>query len=145
MSIGRICLGEVDVAELGETVRTAAQRMQQRNVGSLVVVAEGMTPIGIVTDRDLVLRVLAEGVDPDTTRVEDVMTPEPRTVTRSTSIEEALAMMRRGEFRRLVVVDEEFYLRGVVALDDILKELATQFHAISSLLQRESPRSLGEE
>ena len=61
MSVGRICIREVDMASPGETVYMLAQRMHQRGVGSLVVVNDASEPIGIVTDRDLVARVLSEG------------------------------------------------------------------------------------
>ena len=64
MSLQRICQHDVDVAELGESVHAIAERMRQRTVGCLVIVNEFREPIGIVTDRDLVIRVLAEGKDP---------------------------------------------------------------------------------
>ena len=81
MSVGQICQREVDLVEVGETVRVAAHRMGSRNVGSLVVVDRARRPIGVVTDRDLTLRVLARDFDPRETLVGEVMTAKPRTIT----------------------------------------------------------------
>src|SRR6059036_699183 len=104
MSIERICQREVDLADADESVRMAAERMHQRSVGTLVIVDEWRHPIGIVTDRDLVIRVLAAAKDPDLTLVEEVMTHPPFTVTEGTPIEDAIKLMRSGRFRRVPVV-----------------------------------------
>lgn len=139
MSVGKICIREVDTAEAGETVFCAAQRMHQRAVGTLVVVNYAREPIGIVTDRDLVERVVAKGRHPLETLVRDMMTPGPVTISENSSIEMALAAMRSGQFRRLPVVDENQRLVGLVSLDDILVLLAGEFADVGDLLQREMP------
>ena len=144
MSIGRICVRDVDLARTTETVRTAAQRMHARNVGSLVVVDADQTPLGIVTDRDLVVRVLAQSAREPEPTVGTVMTPFPRTVHEDSPIEEALRIMRVGKFRRLPVVDGTGRLRGVVSLDDSLDLLTEEFAHIRGLLQAESPARLAE-
>ena len=69
MSVGRICTREVDLAQMDESVWQAAERMHQRAVGTLVVIDDDKKPIGIVTDRDLVERVLAKFLDPGATTV----------------------------------------------------------------------------
>ncbi len=74
MSVRRICVREVDSAQPNESVAVAAQRMHQRAVGTLVVVNGASQVVGIVTDRDLVSRVLAKGLSPSETSVQDVMT-----------------------------------------------------------------------
>jgi CBS domain-containing protein len=141
MSVERICQCEVDVAEVGETVLSVAERMRQRTVGCVVVLNDAQEPIGILTDRDLVVRVLADGKDPFATRVEEVMTKGPRTASEGTAIEEALGLMRSGAFRRLPVVDRKGKLIGILTLDDLLMLLAEEFTQVGQLLQRETPRA----
>jgi len=145
MSVGRLCVREVDTASPEEPVLFAAERMHQRAVGSLVVVNETAQPVGIVTDRDLVSRVMAKGRSPTDTFVGEVMTPAPRTVTEQTSIESALSIMRSGRFRRIPVVDHDHKLVGLVTLDDVLMLLAEELTNIGQLLERETPRGVIEE
>ena len=142
MSVGRICIREVDTAEPEESVRTVARRMNDRNVGTLVVVDAAGRPTGIVTDRDLVVEVLARGRDPIQTTVGDVMTIGPRTVDESTPIELALTAMRAGPFRRLPVVDGAGKLVGLVSVDDVLSLLAEEMTEIGTLVRREGPACL---
>jgi CBS domain-containing protein len=139
MSIERICQRQVDVAELGESVQAIAERMRQRTVGCLVIVDEAGRPVGIVTDRDLVVRVLAEGKDPYTTRIERAMTYDLKTVPWDAGIEQALRVMRNGSFRRVPVTDRKGKLAGLVTLDDILMLLAEEFSAAGRVLQGETP------
>lgn len=140
MSAGRICRREVFVAGLGESVRAIAQRMREENVGTVVVRDERGRPAGILTDRDLTLRVLAEDKDPKTTPVLEVMTSVPRTITEDTAIESALAIMRAEKCRRLPVVGRDGRLVGVLSLDDILELLAEEFGTIGGLLRAEEPK-----
>jgi CBS domain-containing protein len=136
MTVLQICQRDVDLVDLDESAWAAAERMHQRAVGSLIVLDRLHQPIGIVTDRDLVVKVLAAEKAPRTTRVRDIMT-----VLESASIEWALSAMRDGEIRRLPVVDGEGRLVGVLALDDILAVLASEFHEIGRLLNRQTPRA----
>ena len=139
MSVGRICIREVDTAEVTESVQAAADRMHARNVGTLVVLDALQKPLGILTDRDLALRVVAKGRDPFTTTVGDVMTMSPRSVLETTPIEEAVSLMRRGPYRRLPVVDHADKLVGLLSIDDILDLLAEEFREIGALLKAERP------
>jgi CBS domain-containing protein len=141
MSVGSICLREVDIAEPEENVQTAAMRMHARKVGSLVVVNKSREPIGIVTDRDLTVRVLAQGRDPVATTLSEVMTPRPKVVREGSSIEESLRLMRAGAFRRVPVVDPSGKLAGLVTLDDVLDLLSEEFREIRGVLEQESPRT----
>jgi CBS domain-containing protein len=141
MSVGSICQRDVDVVDQKTTVLTAAQRMQHRTVGCLVVIDRGQLPIGILTDRDLVVRVVAEGRDPALTTVGEVMTPFPHLVSDDLPIETALGLMRRHSFRHLPVVDNGGRLAGLVTLDDILMLLAEEFSSIGELLSHNSPRT----
>lgn len=142
MSAGRICVREVDFAEVGESVQAAAQRMNSRNVGTLLVLDQEKRPVGMLTDRDLAVRVLAKAGDPIETTVGEVMTKSLRTVSENTPIEDALRMMRTGRCRRLPVVDSLGKLVGLLSVDDILDLLIGEFRDIGVLLSEETPRSL---
>ena len=142
MSVGRICVRTVDLADLDETAQVAGSRMNTRNVGTLVVIDDQQSPVGIITDRDLAIRVVGKGLDPNTTKLQDVMSELPESVTENTSIESAIATMRRGPFRRLPVVDDQNRLIGLLSLDDVLELLSEEFEEIGKLVRRESPNAL---
>ncbi len=144
MSVGRVCVRDVDLAEPEELVQIAAQRMNSRNVGTLMVIDENSRPVGIVTDRDLALRVVGKGLDPLSTTVRDVMSTAADYVREDTPIETALAHMRAGPHRRLPVVDDDEKLVGLISLDDILDLLSEEFNEIGRLVRNESPASLAE-
>jgi CBS domain-containing protein len=137
--IGGICQRSLDSIRPDESVAAAAERMRQRTVGSLIVVNESKRPIGILTDRDLVIRAMADAKDVDLTPVIDVMTPDIVVATADTSLTAALRLMREGPFRRLPVVDQQGVLIGLVTLDDILMRLAHVFDEIGGLIQQETP------
>jgi len=113
-------------------------------VGTLVVVNNLSQVLGIVTDRDLVSRVLAKGLNPLDTAVRDAMTIAPKTVGEDTPIENAILTMRTGRFRRLPVVGQGNRLIGLLTLDDVLMLLAEEFTQIGRLLKRETPRAVVE-
>ena len=142
MTIGRICQRSVDTASPDESARVAAQRMNSRSVGTLLVLDADGRPVGIVTDRDLAMQVVAQGANPETIRVRDVMTPDPRTVAEEAAIEDALALMRSRGVRRLPVVHKDGTLAGLVSLDDILSLLAEELRHVGRLIERSSPRAL---
>jgi CBS domain-containing protein len=127
---------------MDESVFAAARRMHARKVGSLVVVDKEQRPLGLLTDRDLVVRVIAESREPNETLVSQVMTRLPQTVAEETPLEEALGLMRCGPYRRVPVVSGDGRLVGILSLDDILDLLAEEFGEIGRLLRKESPRSL---
>ena len=144
MSIKTVMSNSPDFAEPQETAYKAAVRMQQRAVGSLVVVNEAYAPIGIITDRDLMERVLAAGKDPETTRLADIMTATPITIEETADIGCALQLMRENSVRRLPVEDELGRVCGVISLDDILAAFAEKCQGIAQLLKAESPRGIAE-
>ncbi|MEX0679198.1 MAG: CBS domain-containing protein [Pirellulales bacterium] len=144
MTVERICQRHVDVAVAEESVFVAAERMHQRTVGALVIVDDANVPIGILTDRDLVTRSIAAGRDAYTTAIRDVMTPRPKTVLLETPIAQALSLMRDGAFRRLLIVNGDGQLAGIVTLDDILLFLSEQFGSVGKLLARETPQAAAE-
>jgi CBS domain-containing protein len=107
----------------------AARLMREHHVGSLVVVDEsgkGRVPVGILTDRDIVVAAVAAEVDPRTLTAGEVMSGELATVRAADSAEVALRLMRRRGIRRVPVVSEEGTLAGIVTLDDLLETVAEQ-------------------
>ena len=139
MSIAAICQHRVDTALHTELVQAAAQRMGSRCVGTLVVVDAQDRPIGMLTDRDLALRVVGAGGDPLLVTVADVMTGQVEVIREDASIETALAAMRQHGVRRLPVVDADGRLAGIVSLEDVVALLAREMAAIGDFLQRTSP------
>jgi CBS domain-containing protein len=139
MATGRNCIRTVDVIDPKESVQIAARRMFDRNVGSLVVVNEYSEPIGIVTDRDLAIRVLAEAKDAALTPVSEVMTATPHVVNETTEIEDLVRIMRSGPCRRLPVVNSLGQLIGLITLDDVLALLSEEFRSIGNLIRNETP------
>ena len=140
MSVAEVCQRDVDIARHNETVLTAAERMRQRTVGCLVVV-EGQVPIGIVTDRDLVLRVVAEDRDAGTTTIGQVMTPYPDVVPEENCAGDGMGMMRRQSCRRLPVIDKSGRLCGLLALDDLMLTFAEEFRQVGDVLGGETPQA----
>ena len=140
MSIGKICTREVYLAEAEESTYSAAQRMREHSVGTLVVLDKDKKPSGIVTDRDLVMKVIAEGKNPAEVKVSQVMTIHPRTLREDMPIEDGLHMMRGGQFRRLPVVDDKGALQGLVSIDDILELLAEELSQIAKIIESQTER-----
>ena len=103
------------------TVEEAAQQMKAEDIGDVMVVNRNKKLTGILTDRDIVLRVVAEGADPKIAKVEEVVTKDVKTVTPETLVGDAVALMRQEAIRRLPVV-EEGKLVGIVTLGDLAVE-----------------------
>ena len=142
MSVGRICTRYVDLADAEESIQTAAQRMDKRKVGTLIILDPTDKPVGILTDRDLAIRAVAQGKDPRETDVGEVMTRNPRTISEAAPIEHALSLMRSGSFRRLPVTASDGTLTGLVSLDDILSLLSEEFAHIGALIEKETPPAI---
>jgi len=140
MPIGEICNREVVITEAGDTVLHAAKLMRKHHVGDLLVAKKSngsSIPIGIITDRDLVVEVLAPEIDPKTLNVGDIMTRELATVKEDTGIFEAIRFMRVRGVRRLPVVDDGGNLVGVVTLDDLLELLVEELGLLVKLIAHE--------
>lgn len=117
------------------TCTAAARLMREANVGT-VVVAEGAKPLGLVTDRDLAVRVVAEGRDPETVRLADVMSGEPIFLSERRSVASVIAVMRDLAIRRVMVVDEAGALIGVIALDDLLMRTADELAGLAEAIRK---------
>lgn len=122
------------------SVRTLAILMRDRHVGA-VVITEKDRPVGIITDRDLVCRVMAPERDPLTVRARDVMTPDPLTAREGTPLTEAIEHMRHRGIRRIPVVDAAGRLVNIHTLDDVLvvlgEEIATLGRAVVEEISKE--------
>ena len=143
MAVGEICNREVVIAKKTLSVVDAAQLMRQHHVGDLVVVEERSgrkQPVGIVTDRDIVVEVVAAGVNPDALKVGDIMGPEVATVRESEGLFEALRYMRDKGVRRMPVVDRDGGLVGILTLDDLLSLLAEEMTELAKLVSHERQR-----
>ncbi len=118
----------VAVVEPETTAVVAARLMRQHHIGALVVVDAELkvTPVGIVTDRDLVLALMAEELDPAMFTVGDIMSVELVTATPEMDAMEALKLMRTQRVRRLVIIDDDRRLVGIVALEDLLELVARE-------------------
>ena len=103
-----------------DTVQHAAQRMRDEDAGALPV-GEGDRLIGMLTDRDVALRLVAEGRDPARTQVREVMTPELRSVFEDAPLDDVARMMAEQRLRRLAVIDRQRHLVGVVSLADLVR------------------------
>jgi CBS domain-containing protein len=133
MTVGEICNRVVTVAARATPLADAAQLMREHHVGSLVVVenrAGARVPVGILTDRDIVVAVVARGVDPATLTAGDVMAGELLTVREQDSEFDALQLMRRRGIRRVPVVGADGALVGIVTVDDLLEIVAEQLDDI---------------
>jgi len=145
MAIGEICNREVVIVQRDTTIQEAAKLMRSHHAGALVVVKEvagKRHPVGLVTDRDLVIEVLAPELDASVITVGDIMLPKPVTVTETTGVFEAIQFMRDKAVRRLPVVDGQGALIGIVALDDLLSLLADELSELSTLVTREQKREM---
>jgi len=142
MSVGRICSRVVVTASPNENITTAARRMADQDVGTLVVVEGGhpQKAVGILTDRDIVIRSVARRLNPIETEIVDVMSSPVHTIDEHTPIEDAVARMGRAATRRLVVTGQDNSLVGLLSIDDILDVVVAETEAIGRLLQQQKPR-----
>ncbi len=130
MPIADLIQREVHCLPPDATCQEAAKLMQSEDIGSVVIVADEQ-PVGIITDRDLVTRVLASGCAVDKTLIGDVMSCEPIFLEGDRSIERAIHTMEEYGIRRLIVVDDEGLLEGLISFDDLFQMLALQLRALA--------------
>jgi CBS domain-containing protein len=140
-TIASICNRSVAFTTREATVAAAAKLMRHGHIGSLVVVEQmnggKRIPVGIVTDRDIVVEVIATGLDPAVITVGDIMEEQLVVGRESDSVLETLEIMRFKGVRRLPTVDREGQLVGIVTVDDILEILAEELNELSRIVARE--------
>jgi CBS domain-containing protein len=122
------------------SIRTAACAMRDNRVGSLVV-TRGGRPIGIVTDRDLVVRAVAAGCNVDEVPLSKFVTRDPITVHENDGVVTAIDRMRIHGVRRLPIVDWEGKTVGIVTVDDLLSELGAQMGALCAVIENNADAS----
>jgi CBS domain-containing protein len=123
LKVGDIMTKKVIVVPFGKTVLDVAKFMKKNSVGSVIVVEDdaGKHAKGIITERDIVYKILAKGSDPYTTKVENVMSKPLRVVKPDTTIEDAAKAMRENKIKRLPVVNNDNELIGILSEGDIMK------------------------
>jgi len=134
MSLERFCRKAPATALPGQTLREVAVKMRDHHVGAIVVV-ENERPIGIVTDRDLVMRGLVEPRDPSTTPVRDVMSTNPIVIRNDQKIDDAIIAIRQSGVRRLPIVDGQGKMVGMVAVDDLVVLMAGELSVAVTAVQ----------
>jgi len=146
MPVSEICNREVIIVQRDDTVLDAAKLMRQHHVGDVLVVENRngvRVPVGIVTDRDLVVEILAPELDSNAITVSDIMVPGLATVKGGTGVFEAIQYMRAKGVRRLPVVDENGGLAGIITLDDLLELLSEELLALAKLVKHEQKKEAG--
>jgi CBS domain-containing protein len=120
MKVREIMTREIDHITSDQTIAQAAAKMRESNVGDVPLVM-GNQPIGMLTDRDITIRIAANGLDPQSTRVADAMTKEVISCKEDDDVETAARLMGDKQVRRLLVVADGGKLAGIVSLADIAK------------------------
>lgn len=138
MALMECCQAPVVTVPPETPVYDVAGIMAEQNVGSVVVV-EGAKPVGIVTDRDITVRVTAAGLDPKGARVREVMTADLLALPGSTGLYEALEAIRKKGVRRVPVTDENGALAGIITVDDVIRLLAMEMERIAAVISTGSP------
>ena len=141
MKAGELCNREVVTASRQTSIREAARLMRDQHVGSLVIVEKQDSlsiPVGIITDRDLVIEILAEDVDLETVTIGDVMSYALLKVSEQESVFDTAQRMRARGVRRVPVIAESGALIGILALDDMLELLSEELSLLARLTSRES-------
>ena len=141
MIAGTLCRRKIATVHPGESLSTAARRMDDDEVGTLVVVEphDVGRAVGMLTDRDLAIRSIARGHDPETTSVSQVMSSPVHTINENAPLEFALSEMAGAATRRLVVTGKDGRAVGILSLDDLLGLMCEQAATLGMLLQKQRP------
>jgi CBS domain-containing protein len=142
MNVSELCRREVVTVRKTDDIVLAAQRMREHHIGYLVVVEPDFTgatqrPIGVLTDRDIVICIVARDANPRAFKVGDVMTPNPVVVELGDSIAAAVQEMRRLGARRMPVVGASGELVGVLSFDEVLDALASELQGLAGAVRNE--------
>jgi predicted transcriptional regulator len=142
VDVVKLCRRSAVTIRPHEEILAAAKLMREQHVGYLVVVEpvlgdEGVRTVGVLTDRDIVVRVLAREVDPCTLRVGDVMTRDPVVAQATDRLDDALRSMRLIGVRRIPVAGHRGLLVGVLSLDEIIDELACRLSDVAGSIRTE--------
>ena len=145
MKIGDICNHQVIVVKRNASILEVVGLMRNHHVGDVIVVDEQdgrRIPIGVLTDRDIVIEILAEDVDVNAVNVGDVMSYELLTGNKDDEVFDTIKSMQVKGVRRLPVVDSHNDLVGILTLDDLLEFLTGQMGDLVKLVAREQTHEL---
>jgi CBS domain-containing protein len=143
MQLKELCVLDVACCHKSTTIAEAARLLRQHHTGDLVVTDDSdgtREPVGIVTDRDIVMEVVAKGQDPDRTRVGDIMTSPLVVASGSEDVATAVERMRTHGVRRLPIVGDGDTVLGILTLDDLYRVLAEQTAALVGIVTKEQTR-----
>lgn len=145
MRAAEICTRHVVSITTSASIREAALRMRSHHIGALVVADQPngeRVPVGVITDRDIAIAVVAAGIDPDSLTVADVMSRDVATCTESEDLFDIIATMLARSVRRLPVLNDKGGLAGMVSADDVYGALSTHLHMLSHALSRAQVREM---
>jgi CBS domain-containing protein len=145
MPIGEICIREVIVCSRTANVLEAAQLMRRYHVGDLVIVDESggrRIPVGVITDRDIVISVIAAQLDPTMVSAGDLISRELIVVREGQGVFETIEHMRTHGVRRMPIVDEQGALVGIISVDDLIELLAEELSRLSRLVSKEQAQEV---
>ena len=140
MNVGTLCQRNVVTVSPTDELSVAARLMRERHIGCLVVVegsGAGAVPVGMLTDRDIVVAIIARETESGQLQVGDVMTRNPVSVLESESLSTALRQMRAIGVRRLPVVGKRGELTGLLSLDDVLDTLVSELQDVVGAIQND--------
>lgn len=140
MPIAQICSRGVVIASPDDSLRTVAELMRVHHVGSVIVTRDDAglcRPLGIITDRDIVLALVAKDVSPDAVSAGDVMSEPLETIDENDEVWTALERMRSRGVRRLPVLGAQGELVGIVSADDLLELVAEEISGLARIIGRE--------
>jgi len=130
---------DVVTVEPDSTVKEVADNMRRETVGSVIVEGSGH-PAGIITDRDLTVRILATDKDPKSLDASDLMTEDPITIEETAGLYELCDLMSKDAVRRMPTVNEDGKLTGIITLDDLIVLLTDELEKLSGIIEFESPQ-----
>jgi CBS domain-containing protein len=138
MTVYDCCRKDVVTASPDAKVMEIIHIMDDKNVGSVVII-EQKKPVGILTDRDIVLRVVNRNKDPNMTNVRDVMTKNPTVLRGEMGLFDALRQMKGKHFRRIPVVNGGGQLSGIITVDDLMRLLIRELSCVATVLEEQTP------
>lgn len=145
MSIKELCTRALVAVGRDDTVFKAAELMRENHVGDVLVTErkqDKTSPVGIVTDRDIIVEVVAPGLDPKVITVGDIMVPHLSVIEEDAEVFHAIKLMTSKGIRRLPVIDKYGSLVGILTLDDLLMMMAKESFSIAMLLKNEQKNEL---
>lgn len=143
MKLKDLCVLDVATCTPNHTISVAAQLMREHHTGDLVVIDDGdeeQEPVGMITDRDIVIEVVALGRDPAKTLVGDVMSSRTVVASESEDVEDALERMAAHGVRRIPILNDSRCVAGIFAFDDLLRVHAQQATRLLDVITKEQTK-----